>query len=358
MGHMPKSNMVDVANHAGTTSTGTSNVVEVVGLTKKYGHRTAVDHLDLVVETGRVIGLIGANGAGKTTTVECIQGIRRPDDGAVRVMGLDPFVHRNQLRALVGCQLQDSGLPDRLKVSEAVALFSAHGAKNDALLERFGLSTHSSSAFASLSGGERQRLFIVLALVNHPRLVVLDELTQNLDPAARRNVWEAVEELRAEGITVLLVTHELDEAERLCDRVIAMRDGRVLASGSPADLVDRFGPRATISFTAADELGALEFPERLGHLPGVTSVQSSGRRVEVQGERPAIAYVGAALAQAGWVPPDLNVRVPSLEDALINLLEDGCPARSASSAARPGSRPARSAHSTVRGFGARGGRAA
>ena len=210
-----------------------TDVVTVRGLRKNYGSRAVVDGVDLDVRAGEIVGLIGANGAGKTTTVECIQGLRRPDAGSLRVLALDPVAQPDRVRTLVGSQLQSSALPDRLRVGEAVR--SVRRSRGGELLEQFGLAERRRSAFASLSGGERQRLFLVLALVNRPRLVILDELTQGLDPAARRNVWAAIDQLRADGTAVLLVTHELDEAERLCDRVVAMRAGRVLDSGPPRD---------------------------------------------------------------------------------------------------------------------------
>src|SRR6266480_2658642 len=215
-------------------------VVTVRGLRKTYGTRVVVDGLDLVVRAGEIVGLVGANGAGKTTTVECIQGLRRPDAGALRVLGYDPVTQAEQLRPLVGSQLQDSALPDRLRVSEALDLFATSRARDGGeLLEWFGLAERRRSVFSSLSGGERQRWFLVLALLNSPRLVILDELTQGLDPAARRNVWAAVRQLHDAGTTVLLVTHEMDEAEALCDRIVVMRAGRVLDAGTPTELVDR-----------------------------------------------------------------------------------------------------------------------
>src|SRR5271155_2459940 len=203
-------------------------VVTVRGLRKAYGDRVVVDGLDLDVPAGEIVGLIGANGAGKTTTVECIQGLRKPDAGILRVLGYDPVTQAGELRPLIGSQLQDSALPDRLRVAEAVGLFSTARARDgDELLERFGLAARRRSAFASLSGGERQRLFLVLALLNRPRLVILDELTQGLDPAARRDVWAAIRQLNEDGTTVLLVTHEMDEAESLCNQVLVMRAGRL-----------------------------------------------------------------------------------------------------------------------------------
>ena len=242
-----------------------TDVVMVRGLSKSYGSRVVVDGVDLDVRAGEIVGLVGANGAGKTTTVECVQGLRRPDAGSLRVLSFDPVAQPQRVRALVGSQLQSSALPDRLRVGEAVHLFG--GRDGDELLEQFGLAERRRSAFASLSGGECQRLFLVLALVNRPRLVVLDELTQGLDPAARRNVWSAIDQLRADGTAVLLVTHELDEAERLCDRVLAMRAGRVLDSGPPRDLVARHGGAVRICFTLPPDVALGLAPNSWGTSP-------------------------------------------------------------------------------------------
>lgn len=310
--------------------------VMVRGLTKSYKGRTVLEGIDLDVGVGELVGLIGANGAGKTTTVECIQGLRRPDAGRVRVLGFDPSTQAQRMRRLIGTQLQDSALPDRLRVGEALELFGGTQA-DEQLLERFGLEQRRRSAFAALSGGERQRLFLVLAMIGRPRLLILDELTQGLDPAARRNVWAAVEQLRHDGTTVLLVTHELDEAEALCDRVIAMRAGRVLDSGSPAELVDRHARWARIAFKLAPEQPD-SLVERLRRLPGVADVSIAGPRVAIRGRRESIAHVGRALVESGHVPPDLNVSVPSLEDALLDLL-DGSNEDTAATAHRPLSSP-------------------
>src|SRR5579884_514279 len=298
-----------------------TRAVYVRGLRKNYGGRTAVDGVDLDVEAGQIVGLIGSNGAGKTTTVECVQGLRRPDSGMLRIFGLDPHGQYERVRALIGSQLQDSALPDRLRVAEAVSLFG--GGDGDGLLETFGLAARRRSAFASLSGGERQRLFLVLALLNRPRLVILDELTQGLDPMARRTVWAAVDRLRQDGIAVLLVTHELDDAQALCDRIVVMNAGRVVDSGSPAELDERHGRRATIGFTVP--VGSGWSCGRLAGLPGVDDVELAGDRVTVRGDRGAIAHVGAALVDGGWVPSDLSVQVPTLEDALLSLLQDTDP---------------------------------
>ena len=303
-----------------TNSPKIEDVVTVRGLRKAYGGRVVVDDLDLDVHAGEIVGLIGANGAGKTTTVECIQGLCRPDAGVMRVLGCDPARDAGRLRTMLGSQLQDSGLPDRLRVGEALELFGTGHARNgDDLLAQFGLIERRKSAFASLSGGERQRLFLVLALLNRPRLVILDELTQGLDPAARQDVWAAVAQLRDAGTTVLLVTHELDEAEVLCARVIAMRNGRVLDQGTPADLLTRHAPAATISFgPAISDLDGLLADLRL--LPGVRDARVTAGRVDVHGDRQSIAYVGAELVRRGTVPTDLDVELPDLQAALLHLL--------------------------------------
>lgn len=297
------------------------DVVTVRGLRKAYGSRVVVDDLDLDVYAGEIVGLIGANGAGKTTTVECIQGLRRPDAGVLRVLGCDPARDTDRLRTILGSQLQDSALPDRLRVGEALELFATSRARNgDDLLAQFGLIARRKSAFASLSGGERQRLFLVLALLNRPRMVILDELTQGLDPAARRDVWAAVAQLRDAGTTVLLVTHELDEAEVLCGRVIAMRAGRVLDQGPPAALMARHAPLASIRF--GSDLPDLDgLLTALRRLPGVRTADATAGRVDVRGDRQSIAYVGAELVRRGTVPTDLDVELPDLEAALLRLLD-------------------------------------
>ncbi|MBM9465374.1 ABC transporter ATP-binding protein [Aeromicrobium sp. YIM 150415] len=302
-----------------------SAVVSVRGLSKSYGGTLVVDALDLDVFPGEIVGIIGANGAGKTTAVECLQGLRRPDAGRLRVLGLDPSRDGQRLRTRIGSQLQDSGLPDRMRVREAVDLFAGPGAADpDALMEKFGIAHRARTAFAGLSGGERQRLFLVLALLNRPRLVILDELTQGLDPAARRGVWAAVDQLRAAGVTVLLVTHELSEAEVLCDRVIAMRAGRVLDRGTPAELIGRHAGQAVIRFSLpeTDDASLALAVRELAALLDVQSVDQHGNTITVRGTRSSIAHVGAWLtSRSRPIPSDLDVDLPDLEEALLTLLE-------------------------------------
>lgn len=298
-------------------------VVSVRELSKSYGGQLVVDDLDLDVFAGEVVGLIGANGAGKTTAVECLQGLRRPDAGRIRVLGLDPARDAERLRPQLGSQLQDSGLPDRMRVSEAVELFAGPDAGPGVLLEQFGIAHRARTPFAGLSGGERQRLFLVLALLNRPRLVILDELTQGLDPAARHGVWAAVDQLRQNGTTVLLGTHELAEAEALCDRVVAMRAGKVLDQGTPAELIARHAGQAIIRFTlpATDDTTTATALQQLNRLPDVQSVTRTAQTVTVRGGRAIIAHVGAWLAaRPDPIPHDLDVDLPDLEAALLTLL--------------------------------------
>jgi ABC-2 type transport system ATP-binding protein len=291
--------------------------VEVHGLRKTYGRTTAVDEVSFTVEPGEIVGVLGPNGSGKTTTVECLQGLRRPDAGTIRVLGLDPRTQVAELRRRIGCQLQDAALPDRLRVGEAVRLFASVSDRHpdvDALLAEWGLQDKRWAAFGSLSGGQRQRLFVALALVNDPELVFLDEMTTGLDPAARRDAWRLVERVRAGGAAIVLVTHFMDEAERLCDRLVVLRDGAVVATGTPADLVRRHGGGVTASFTS-------DLPEeRFTGLPGVQRVRVHGRTVEVTGEPTALLHLGHLLVSSGHVPGDVLVRQASLEDAYIRLV--------------------------------------
>jgi ABC-2 type transport system ATP-binding protein len=221
-------------------ATRTQPALEITNLHQRYGGKIAVDHLSLRVNQGEIFGLLGPNGAGKTTTVECAAGLRHPDGGTVRVFGIDPYRDRTEARRLVGVQLQESQLPDKITVAEAVNLYASFypgSADTEALIARLGLADKRGARYRKLSGGQKQRLSIALALVGRPRLVVFDELTTGLDPAARRGSWRLVEELRDAGVTVLLVTHYADEAERLCDRVALIQAGRLAACGRPADLI-------------------------------------------------------------------------------------------------------------------------
>lgn len=215
-------------------------VIEVANLRKAYGETIAVSDVTFTVDRGEIFGILGPNGAGKTTTVELLSGLRQRDGGTVRVLGKDPDRDGAALRELVGVQLQQSELPERIRVWEALDLYSSfysHPADWRELLDVLGLSTKRNARFGSLSGGQKQRLSIALALVGDPQVAVLDELTTGLDPAARRETWALIESVRNRGVTVLLVTHFMDEAERLCDRIAVIDSGRTVAVDTPAALI-------------------------------------------------------------------------------------------------------------------------
>jgi ABC-2 type transport system ATP-binding protein len=298
-------------------------VVEVHGLVKRYGPTTVVDGVSFSVRRGELFGLIGSNGAGKTTTVEILQGLRRADDGTVRVLGLDPDRAGDHLRRRIGAQLQDAALPPRMRVEEALRMFAAlHPAPRPIaeLVEQWRLGSLLRRPFSALSGGERQRLFVALALVGRPEVVFLDELTQNLDPTARRHTWDVVRDVRDGGTTVVLVTHDVEEAERLCDRIAVMAKGRIVADGAPAAIVDTRGGAATVRFTDPD----LDV-RPLRELPGVEAVRRHGPEVHVDGAGPVLAHVGAHLVAAGRPALDLRVERPSLEDMFVALTKEDTP---------------------------------
>ncbi len=215
-------------------------VIEVRNLAKRYGDQVAVRDVSFTVDAGEIFGIVGPNGAGKTTTVESVSGMRIPDSGTIRVLGLDPRRDRAELRRHIGIQLQESQLPDRLKVWEALDLYSsfyAQPADWRRLMADLGLTEKRNTVFGKLSGGQKQRLSVALALVGNPEIAVLDELTTGLDPQARRDTWELIRGVRDRGVTVVLVTHSLEEAERLCDRIAVIDAGRIVALDTPAALV-------------------------------------------------------------------------------------------------------------------------
>ena len=295
-----------------------SAVIEVQHLHKSYGDTVAVDDVSFTVAEGEIFGILGPNGAGKTTTVESIEGLRAPDRGAIRVLGLDPRRDRAELTQRLGAQLQDSQLPDRLQVAEALELYSSfYRAPADwrALMDVLGLAGKSRTRFGQLSGGQRQRLSIALALVGNPQVVVLDELTTGLDPQARRDTWALIEGVRDSGVTIVLVTHFMDEAERLCDRVALIDAGRVVALDTPAALAGRVEADQRIQFRPSVPLD----DALLASLPDVTSVTRRGGAVVVTGNSNALNAVTSVLARHQIVAQQLRVEQASLEDAFISL---------------------------------------
>jgi ABC-2 type transport system ATP-binding protein len=303
---------------SGLAERANGHVISVRGLRKHYGETLALDGVSFEVAAGEIFGLIGPNGSGKTTTVECLQGLRVPDAGEATVLGLDPAKDAAQLHHRVGSQLQESALPDRLRVGEALELFASmapRGADWRSLLDQWGLAGKRKAAFATLSGGQRQRLFIALALVNNPEVVFFDEMSTGLDPTARRSTWELIRQVRERGTTVVLVTHFMDEAEYLCDRIAVFKAGRVVAIDSAQGLVDHCGDASTVCFSTPEE-ATLPW---LAEVPGARSVKQDRRRFEVEGDGPILAHTAAALVAHGIAPEDLHVRRPTLEDVFLQL---------------------------------------
>jgi ABC-2 type transport system ATP-binding protein len=293
-------------------------VIEVRQLHKSYGDTLAVDDVSFTVQEGEIFGILGPNGAGKTTTVECIEGLRTPDRGEISVLGFDPRRDRAELTQRLGVQLQDSQLPDQLQVAEALKLYSSfYRAPADwhALLDMLGLADKSRTRFGKLSGGQKQRLSIALALVGSPEVAVLDELTTGLDPQARRDTWTLIEGVRALGVTIVLVTHFMEEAERLCDRVALIDAGRVVVVDTPAALTERVQVEQRIQFRPSVPLD----DGLLTSLPDVTSVIHRGDVVVVTGNSNALNAVTSVLARNQIVAQQLRVEQASLEDAFVAL---------------------------------------
>jgi ABC-2 type transport system ATP-binding protein len=296
-----------------------TDAIAVEHLRKTYGDIVAVDDVTFDVQRGEIFGIIGPNGSGKTTTVECLQGLRIADGGDLSVLGLDPRKQGEALRRRIGSQLQESALPERIKVWEALDLFvTASAARRpwQEVAEEWSIYHRRNSVFANLSGGERQRLFIALALITDPELVFLDEMTTGLDPAARRVAWSLIRSVRDRGTTVVLVTHFMDEVEHLCDRVAVFRDGRVLVSEAPSRLVQQHGSERIVRFSTATHDVSW-----LSQVADVKSHERQGDQVTVHGRDAVLAHVAAALVERQLAPPDLRVEMPTLEDVYMKLVE-------------------------------------
>ena len=294
------------------------NVIEVTNLRKTYGERTAVDGVSFSVEEGEIFGILGPNGAGKTTTVETIAGIRTPDSGSITVLGLDPRRDRERLRSLVGVQLQESELPERITVREALDLFASFYADPVAptqLIGDLGLDDKRNTAYKHLSGGQKQRLSIALALVGKPRIAILDELSTGLDPQARRETWHLIESIRDRGVTVLLVTHLMEEAERLADRAAVFGNGRLIALDTPAGIVSMVDPEQRIRFRPSVPLA----DGLLTDLPEVQRVEHTGPIVAVTGTGNLVGAVMSVLARHQIVANDLRIEQVNLDDAFLAL---------------------------------------
>ncbi len=293
--------------------------LEVSDLYKYYGPVKAVDGVSFTVEEGEIFGLVGPNGAGKTTTIECLEGLRKPDRARIRVLGLDPQRDRYELRQRIGVQLQAAALPDRMKVWEAIDLFHSFyrcRAEGEPLLKQMGLEEKRQATFDKLSGGQKQRLLIILALINDPELLFLDELTTGLDPQARRAMWDLVREIRNKGKTIFLTTHYMEEAERLCDRVAIMDRGQIVALDSPENLIRSLDAETRLIFSVDENLDE----KKILTVPGVTRVEKAGEKLIVYGKGDRL--VGSVVS---WFEEqrfrfrDLRTEQPSLEDVFLAL---------------------------------------
>ena len=306
------------ARRAGIVSA--APAVTVQNLVKKYGHLVAVDDVSLSIHEGEIFGIIGPNGAGKTTTVECISGLRAPDSGSISVYGLSPRNDRNKIREFVGVQLQESALPPRLKVGEAVKLFASFYSNPldpDQLLESLGIKQFGNSTFKNLSGGQKQRVSVALALVGNPKLAILDELTTGLDPEARREIWSLIERMKDRGVTVILVTHFMDEAERLCDRLALINHGTVVALDTPEAIAARAGG-SRVRFVPSQPVDE----QSLRAIPGVSEIERKERYVTVTGTGDLAGSLLNSLAAIGVRVSEVEARAGNLEDAFIKLTKD------------------------------------
>lgn len=306
---------------AGIPSTGSRpSAVTITNLVKRYGDLLAVDDVSFSIQEGEIFGIIGPNGAGKTTTVECISGLRVPDSGSISVYGLSPQRDRYRIREFVGVQLQESALPPRLRVGEALELFAsfyAHPLDPQEVLQTLSIKNIERTAFKNLSGGEKQRVSIALALVGNPKIAILDELTTGLDPEARRATWALIERMRERGVTVILVTHFMDEAEALCDRLALIIGGRVRALDTPEAIAAEAGVNR-VRFVPSHPVD----DETLYAVHGVQVVERKDRYVTVTGTGDLAASLINALAAMGVQVSELEARGGNLDDAFIRLTRD------------------------------------
>ncbi|NNG36714.1 ABC transporter ATP-binding protein [Nakamurella aerolata] len=319
-------------------------MIDVRDLRKVYGPKTVVDGVSFSVQPGEIFGILGPNGAGKTTTVECIGGLRRRDGGSISVAGMDPAGEGKAFREALGIQLQESRLPEKQTVAEALQLYSSfYSRPRDwrELIERLGLGAQARTAFGKLSGGQKQRLSVALALIGNPKVAILDELTTGLDPTARREVWGLLEDLKGTGVTLLLVSHFMEEAERLCDRVAVIDRGRVVALDTPADLAAGVQADQRMSFIPSGRIDTVA----LQQLPDVHQVSSTGERVQVTGTDNVASAVIIALHEHGVAVRKLRVDQPNLDDAFVAITRNAeadaaaaqpIPDQSTAAAALPG----------------------
>jgi ABC-2 type transport system ATP-binding protein len=297
-----------------------NSILQVENLVKRYGDVEAVRGVSFNVEEGEVFGLLGPNGAGKTSTVEIMEGLRTPDSGRVSVCGLDPQKNPQELKHQIGAALQSTSLPDKLRVIEALRLFASFYRRHrnpEELLKRFGLEEKRNTFYNQLSGGQKQRLALAMALINDPKVLFFDEPTAGLDPQVRREIYDIIEELRREKKTIVMTTHYIEEAERLCDRVAIVDHGTVIALGTPRELKERSGDKTRLEV----RLARPEPQENLKKLEGVSDCRILGDSYVLQCQRPPQAIVSLVkyLESQGNELVSLEIATPSLEDVFIEL---------------------------------------
>jgi ABC-2 type transport system ATP-binding protein len=295
-------------------------VVTVQHLVKRYGEFVAVNDVSFSIKEGEIFGIIGPNGAGKTTTVECISGLRVPDSGSIHIYGLSPQKDRNKIRGFLGVQLQEGALPPRLKVGEAIHLFASfysNPLNPDDLLDSLGIKNIKNTIFKKLSGGQKQRLSIALALVGNPKIAILDELTTGLDPEARRETWALIERIRERGVTVILVTHFMDEAERLCDRLALINHGFLRALDTPEAIAAQAGENR-VRFIPSKPVD----DKTLYAIHGVNQIERKEAYITVTGTGDLAASVINSLAKIGVTVSNIEARGGNLDDAFVKLTKE------------------------------------
>ncbi len=298
-------------------------VISVSHLGKSYGSTVAMDDVSLEIHKGEIFGLIGPNGAGKTTTMECVEGLRKADQGTISVLGLDPRRDASALQHRIGVQHQEAQLQKRIKVWEAVDLWSSLYAQvvdTETLLDQLGLEAKRNAKFMTLSGGQKQRLFIALAMIHDPEVIFLDEVTTGLDPQARRTIWGLITGIKERGKTVFLTTHLMEEAERLCDRVAIIDHGRLVEVGTPADLVEKHCPERSVVFTS----DGTDVGEGLASVPSLVSAEREGHSNTLRGVGDDfVTHVFNFIAREGIRVEGFRTEIPTLEDVFLKLTGHG-----------------------------------
>ena len=295
------------------------NVIDVENITKTYGKNKAVDNISFSLKRGEIFGMLGPNGAGKTTSIECVIGLKKYEKGTIRVLGLDPLTERNELYQRIGVQLQETSFQDKIKVEEICKLFKSFYSNPypyEKLFERFGLEEKRSSYVSNLSGGQKQKLSIILALISNPEIVFLDELTTGLDPQARRSMWEYVKELKDEGRTVFMITHYMEEAEYLCDKICIINSGKIVVLDTVENIISSSGIDIEITFNCEQDIIKLIEPR----IEKTSKISRDGNKYCIfsQEDRTLVNLV-LALEENEINFKNLNIKRPTLDNTFLKL---------------------------------------